>query len=98
MKKSRIASPVPHQNRPCVICRFSICSSTPRPSCWNWHCALDEESFTTMLEEDRTAICGPPYAHEPERPASRAGTTRSAASGSQECWADGARRGGGEQA
>jgi putative transposase len=33
--------------------------------------------FTAMLEEDRTAICGPRYAHEPERPASRAGTTRS---------------------
>jgi len=33
--------------------------------------------FTAMLEEDRTAICGPRYAHEPERPASRAGSTRS---------------------
>jgi hypothetical protein len=33
--------------------------------------------FTLMLEEDRTAICGPRYAHEPERPASRAGLTRS---------------------
>jgi transposase-like protein len=33
--------------------------------------------FTTMLEEDRTAVCGPRYAHEPERPASRAGTVRS---------------------
>jgi transposase-like protein len=33
--------------------------------------------FTTMLEEDRTAICGPRYAHESDRPASRAGTTRS---------------------
>ena len=31
--------------------------------------------FTAMLEEDRTAICGPRYAHEPDRPASRAGTT-----------------------
>jgi len=30
-----------------------------------------------MLEDDRTAICGPRYAHEPERPASRAGTTHS---------------------
>ena len=30
-----------------------------------------------MLKEDRTAISGPRYAHEPERPASRAGTTRS---------------------
>src|SRR5712692_10560476 len=33
--------------------------------------------FTTMLEEDRTALCGPRYAHEPDRPASRAGTTQS---------------------
>jgi transposase-like protein len=33
--------------------------------------------LTTMLEEDRTALCGPRYAHEPERPASRAGTVRS---------------------
>jgi transposase-like protein len=30
-----------------------------------------------MLEEDRTAVCGPRYAHEPDRPASRAGTVRS---------------------
>ncbi len=29
--------------------------------------------FTQMLEEDRTALCGPRYAHEPDRPASRAG-------------------------
>lgn len=33
--------------------------------------------FTTMLEEDRTAICGPRYAHQPDRPASRAGTAPS---------------------
>ena len=33
--------------------------------------------FTEMLEEDRTAICGPRYAHEPGRAASRAGTVRS---------------------
>lgn len=33
--------------------------------------------FTAMLEEDRTAICGPRYAHEPDRAASRAGTARS---------------------
>ena len=33
--------------------------------------------FTAMLEEDRTAVCGPRYAHEPDRPASRAGTVRS---------------------
>ena len=27
-----------------------------------------------MLEEDRTAICGPRYAHQADRTASRAGT------------------------
>lgn len=33
--------------------------------------------LTTMLEEDRTAICGPRYAHQAERQASRAGTVPS---------------------
>jgi transposase-like protein len=33
--------------------------------------------FTTMLEEDRTALCGPRYAHQPDQPASRAGTAPS---------------------
>ena len=33
--------------------------------------------LTTMLEEDRTAICGPRYAHQIERASSRAGTVPS---------------------
>jgi transposase-like protein len=33
--------------------------------------------FTAMLEEDRTALCGPRYAHQPGRSASRAGTVPS---------------------
>ena len=33
--------------------------------------------LTTMLEEDRTALCGPRYQHQPERHASRAGTVSS---------------------
>lgn len=33
--------------------------------------------FTTMLEEDRTAICGPRYAHQPDRAVGRAGTVPS---------------------
>jgi putative transposase len=33
--------------------------------------------LTTMLEGDRTAICGPRYAHQTERAASRAGTVHS---------------------
>jgi putative transposase len=32
---------------------------------------------TAMLEEDRTALCGPRYAHQPRRYASRAGTVPS---------------------
>jgi hypothetical protein len=39
--------------------------------------AIGVEGFSTMLEKDRTASCGPRYTHEPERAASRAGTTRS---------------------
>jgi len=34
--------------------------------------------LTTMLEADRTAICGARYAHQPDRVASRAGTVPSA--------------------
>jgi putative transposase len=33
--------------------------------------------FTAMLEEDRTALCGPRYAHQPGRSATRAGTVPS---------------------
>src|SRR5260370_2665998 len=33
--------------------------------------------LTTMLEEDRTAVCGPRYQHQAERQASRAGTVQS---------------------
>ena len=35
--------------------------------------------LTTMLEEDRTAICGPRYQHQAARQASRTGTVHSAA-------------------
>ena len=33
--------------------------------------------LSTMLEEDRTAMCGPRYQHQSERQASRAGTVPS---------------------
>ena len=33
--------------------------------------------LTTMLEEDRTAICGPRYQHQADRQASRTGTVPS---------------------
>jgi transposase-like protein len=77
MKKSRIASPVPHTEsplRPLPLVDLLVDTKTEL-----LELALRSglKVFTTMLEEDRTVICGPRYAHEPERPASRAGTTRS---------------------
>jgi hypothetical protein len=33
--------------------------------------------FSTMLEEDRTTICGPRYVHQPDRSVGRAGTVPS---------------------
>jgi len=38
--------------------------------------------LTTMLEEDRMAICGPRYQHQADRHASRTGTVPSARSSS----------------
>jgi hypothetical protein len=39
----------------------------------------------TMLEEDRTALCGQRYAHVDERRASRAGTVSSGPCGARVC-------------
>lgn len=37
---------------------------------------LGMQAVATMLEEERTQMCGPRYAHDPERTATRGGTTR----------------------
>ena len=47
--------------------------STRRPSCRRWSSASGLKVLEAMLEEDRVAVCGPRYAHQPERRASRAG-------------------------
>ena len=77
MKKSRIASPVP--NTESSLRHLPLVDLLVDTKTELLELALRSglKVFTTMLEEDRTAICGPRYAHEPERPASRAGTTRS---------------------
>src|ERR687897_2658629 len=77
MKKSRIASP--------VTCPESSLRHLPlvdllvdtKAELLELALRSGLRVFTAMLEEDRTAICGLRYAHEPDRPASRAGTTRS---------------------
>jgi putative transposase len=77
MKKSRIAGPVPHTESPLRHLPLVDLLVDMKTELLELALRSGLKVFTTMLEEDRTAICGPRYAHEPERPASRAGTTRS---------------------
>jgi transposase-like protein len=77
MKKSRIASPVPHPESSLRHLPLVDLLVDTKTELLELALRSGLKVFTTtMLEEDRTAICGPRYAHEPERPASRAGTTR----------------------
>ena len=77
MKKSRIASPVPHTESPLRHLPLVDLLVDTKTELLELALRSGLKVFTTMLEDDRTAICGPRYAHEPERPASRAGTTPS---------------------
>jgi transposase-like protein len=77
MKKSRIAAPVPAPESSVRHLPLVDLLLDTKTELLELALRSGLKVFTTMLEEDRTAICGPRYAHEPERPASRAGTTRS---------------------
>jgi len=77
MKKSRIASPVLHTESPLRHLPLVDLLVDTKTELLELALRSGLKVFTTMLEEDRTAICGPRYAHQPEQPASRAGTTRS---------------------
>ena len=77
MKKSRIASPVPHPESSLRHLPLVDLLVDTKTELLELALRSGLKVFTTMLEEDRTAICGPRYVHEPERAASRAGTTRS---------------------
>lgn len=77
MKKSRIASPVPHAESPLRHLPLVDLLVETKTELLELALRSGLQVFSAMLEEDRTAICGPRYAHEPDRPASRAGTTRS---------------------
>jgi putative transposase len=77
MKKSRIASPVPRTESPLRHLPLVGLLVDTRTELLELALRSGLKVFSAMLEEDRTAICGPRYAHEPDRPASRAGTVRS---------------------
>jgi putative transposase len=77
MKKSRIASPLPHPESSLRHLPLVDLLVDTKTELLELALRSGLKVFTTMLEDDRTAICGPRYVHEPERPASRAGTTRS---------------------
>lgn len=75
--KSRIARPVPQAESPLRHLPLVDLLIDTRTELLELALRSGLRVFTTMLEEDRTALCGPRYAHEPDRPASRAGTTPS---------------------
>jgi putative transposase len=75
--KSRIAPPVPQAGSPLRHLPLVDLLVDTKTELLELALRSGLRVFTTMLEEDRTALCGPRYAHEPDRPATRAGTTPS---------------------
>lgn len=75
--KSRIARPIPQDDSPVRHLPLVDLLVDTRTELFELAMRSGLRVFTTMLEEDRTAICGPRYAHQPDRPASRAGTAPS---------------------
>src|SRR3989442_6566442 len=76
--KSRIAAPLPQPESPLRHLPLVDLLVDTKTELLELALRSGLKVFTAMLEEDRTAICGPRYAHESDRPASRAGTTPSA--------------------
>ncbi len=77
MKKSRIASPIPSDQSAVRHLPLVDLLVDTRTELLELALRSGLKVFATMLEEDRIAICGPRYVHDPARPAGRAGTTRS---------------------
>ena len=75
--KSRIARSIPQDESPLRHLPLVDLLVDTRTELFELAMRAGLKVFTTMLEEDRTALCGPRYAHEPDRLASRAGTVRS---------------------
>ena len=77
MKKSHIARPVPQDESPLRHLPLVDLLVDTRSELFELAMRSGLQVFAAMLEEDRTAICGRRYAHEPDQPASRAGTAPS---------------------
>jgi hypothetical protein len=65
MKKSRIASPIPHTETPLRHLPHVDLLVDTKTELLELALRSGLKVFTAMLEEDRTAICGPRHAHEP---------------------------------
>lgn len=76
MKKSHIARSVPQDETPLRHLPLVDLLVDTRAELLELVTRSGLKVLGAMLEEDRTAVCGPRYAHEPDRPASRAGTVR----------------------
>jgi putative transposase len=74
--KSRIVSPVPQSESPRHLPLVDLLVDT-RTELFELALRSGLQVFATMLEEDRTAVCGPRYAHQADRRAGRAGTVPS---------------------
>jgi transposase-like protein len=74
--KSRIVSPVPQPEAARRLPLVDLLVDT-RTELFELALRSGLRVFTTMLEEDRTAICGPRYSHQADRQAGRAGTVPS---------------------
>ena len=77
MKKSHTVGPVPQDDSPLRHLPLVDLLVDTRTELFELAMRAGLRVFTTMLEEDRTAICGPRYAHQADRVASRAGTVPS---------------------
>ena len=75
MKKSRIARPIAAVEPPAVrsLPLVALLVDT-KAELFELMVRSGLRVLDAMLEEDRTALCGPRYAHQPARAASRAGT------------------------
>ena len=75
--KSRIAHPVPQVESPVRHLPLVDLLVDTKTELLELAIRSGLRVFTAMLEEDRTAVCGPRYAHQPDRTANRAGTVPS---------------------
>ncbi len=75
--KSRTVVPVPQDESPLRHLPLVDLLVDTRTELFELAMRAGLRVFTTMLEDDRTAICGPRYAHQPDRSMGRAGTVPS---------------------